>query len=176
MGQLRTALQVLALEGYPPSVILQRLDTLLHQLPLTQMVTLIYMVVSTESMRIRFTNAGHPPPLVVAPDRTTRYLVEGGTVPLGVRMPFIPAEAEVPIPAKSTVVLYSDGLVERRGVGLEHGLAALEGVVRRGPIDPEAVCTRLVQELAAGRSMHDDVALLALQVGVETAAAGPLER
>ncbi|HET6947105.1 MAG TPA: SpoIIE family protein phosphatase [bacterium] len=176
MGQLRTALQVLALEGYTPSVILQRLDTLLHQLPLTQMVTLVYMVVSTEAMRIRFTNAGHPPPLVVAPDRTTRYLVEGSTVPLGVRGPLIPAEAEVPIPAESTVVLYSDGLVERRGVALEHGLAALEGVVQRGPIDPEAICSRLVQELAVGRSMHDDVALLALQVGVDTAGAGRLNR
>lgn len=170
MGQLRTALQVLALEGYPPSAILQRLDALLHQLPLHQMVTLVYMVVSIESMRIRFTNAGHPPPLVVAPDRTTRYLVEGSTVPLGVRMPITPTEAEVPIPPRSTIVLYSDGLIERRGVGLEHGLTALEGVVRRGPIDPEAVCSRLIEEMVEGGSTQDDIALLALQVGIRAAA------
>jgi serine phosphatase RsbU (regulator of sigma subunit) len=100
-------------------------------------------------------------------------LVEGGSVPLGLKleMPLIPGEAEVLIPTRSTVVLYSDGLVERRGVGFEHGLAALEGVVRQGPIEPEALCTRLVQEMVKDGPMQDDVALLALQVGVETTAA-----
>lgn len=175
MGQLRTALQVLALEGHPPSTVLGRLQTLLQQLPLRQMVTLIYMVVSTESMSIRFTNAGHPPPLVVTPDRATRYLVEAGTVPLGVGTPVIPSEAEVPIPAKSTVVLYTDGLIERRGIAIDDGLASLEEAVRRGPIDPEAVCTRVVQELVHGGSMHDDVALLALQIEGRTVAAAGRE-
>lgn len=168
MGQLRTALHVLALEGHSPSAVLQRVANLLQKLPLRQMVTLIYMVASPESMRIRFANAGHPPPLVVAPDGTTRYLVEGGTVPLGVGMPPTIGETEVPLPAKSTLVLYSDGLIERRGVGIEHGLSALEEVVRRGPISPEAVCTRLVQEMVGGAAMHDDVALLVVQFAPDT--------
>lgn len=163
MGQLRTALVAVALDGHPPSVVMERLNTLLQQLPLRQMVTLVYMVVSPKTMRIRLTNAGHPPPLVVAPDGTTRYLEEGGTVPLGVKIPAAFTDAEVAIAPKSTVVLYSDGLVERRGRSLDDSFALLEQVARRGPVTPEALVNRLVAEMVTGGPVHDDVALLAVQ-------------
>ncbi|HEY3248833.1 MAG TPA: SpoIIE family protein phosphatase [bacterium] len=163
MGQLRTALHVLALDGHPPSAVLHRVDNLLQRLPLRMMATGIYMVVSSEAMRISFANAGHPPPLVVKPDGTTRFLMEGRTVPLGVGISRPPEEAEVPLPENATLVFYTDGLVERRGAGIDHGLAELEEVVRGGPIDPAAVCERVVQEMVADRPLHDDVALLAAQ-------------
>jgi hypothetical protein len=171
MGQLRTALHILALEGHPPSTVLHRVDNLLQRLRLRMMATGIYMVVSSESMRMRFTNAGHPPPLLVMPDGTTRFLMEGKTVPLGIDFPRTLEDAEAPLPEKATLVFYTDGLVERRGVGIDHGLAQLEDVVRGGPIDPEAVCARLVQHMVEDRPLHDDVALLVAQFRTRIAGA-----
>jgi len=175
MGQLRTALQVLAMEGHPPSAVLARVDNLLQRLPLRMMATGIYMVASPETMRIRFTNAGHPPPLVVMPDGTTRFLTEGKTVPLGIDIPRTHEEAEVPLHEKSTIVFYTDGLVERRGLGIDHGLAELEDVVRGGPIDPEMVCARLVQHMVEGRPLRDDVALLVAQFEFKASSRGAAE-
>ncbi len=76
---------------------------------------------------IRVANAGHPPPLHQAPDGAAGYLGGGRRVPLGVE-PSPGSEATAVLDPGSTVLLYTDGLIERRGISLDEGLVTLQAV------------------------------------------------
>jgi anti-sigma regulatory factor (Ser/Thr protein kinase) len=121
------------------------------------------MVFEPDLGTVRFSSAGHLPPLVVGPDGSTRYLEEGRTPPLGAMPDAEHLEATAEIEAGSTLVLYSDGLVEERGVGLDRGLATLERATVEGPDAPDALCEHIVDSLFADRTPNDDVAVLVLR-------------
>ncbi|HEX8052432.1 MAG TPA: SpoIIE family protein phosphatase [Thermoleophilaceae bacterium] len=163
MGQLRNALRAYALDGHSPSEVVSRLDRLVQRLEHGRMATLLFMVFEPDLGTVHFSSAGHLPPLVVEPDGSARYLDGGRTPPLGVMPLAEHLDATAEIPAGSTLVLYSDGLVEERGVGLDRGLATLSRATVEGPDDPEALCDHIIESLFEERSPNDDVAVLVLR-------------
>jgi anti-anti-sigma factor len=126
------------------------------------MATLIFGVVEPDSATIRLTSAGHPPPLVVEPDGTARLLTLHPVAPLGIEPGTARETIEVLQPG-STVVLYTDGLIERRGATIDEGLEDLLQAAEGSDGDVQSLCDRLVHSLGADVS-SDDVALLALRL------------
>jgi PAS domain S-box-containing protein len=162
MGQLRYAARAYALEGHSPAAVLDRLDRLVRSLPGAQMATLLYMVVDTDLRSLRFASAGHVPPLVVGPDGEARFLEGAPNPPLGVFDSSGHEELSAELKPGSTVVLYTDGLVEERGVSIDAGLEALREAAAH-PADPEELCDHIVASMLAIHPAHDDIAVLALQ-------------
>jgi anti-sigma regulatory factor (Ser/Thr protein kinase) len=126
------------------------------------MATLIYVVMDPAEGTLRWVNAGHLPPLVESPEGL-RFLEGGRSVPLGV-MPFPKFdEVEARLEPGRTMVLYTDGLVERAGEHIDAGLEKLAEEVRAAPSSPDAICDHLLSVLVPEQGAPDDVALLALQ-------------
>jgi PAS domain S-box-containing protein len=163
MGQLRNALRAYAFDGARPAAVVEKLDRLVQNLEAGRMATLLYMEIEPDLGSVTFSSAGHLPPLVLAPDGTVTYLEGGRTLPLGVMPSAEYPEATAAIEPGSTLVLYTDGLVEERGVAIDHGLDALKDAVAGGPRDPEALCDHIVASLLSSRDASDDVAVLALR-------------
>jgi serine phosphatase RsbU (regulator of sigma subunit)/anti-sigma regulatory factor (Ser/Thr protein kinase) len=162
MGQLRIALRAYALEFDSPSVVLRRLARFAQTLPEDQMTTCVYVTIEPDSGTLRFTNAGHPPPLVLKPDGNAAYLEGARSMPLGVIADPAYEETSVTLEPGSTVLLYTDGLVEKRGESLDIGLGRLEAAVLGAPHDPEPLCDRVLETLI-DVAPNDDVALLAVR-------------
>ena len=128
MGQLRSVARAYALEGHPPAALAQRLNLYHRALSPDELTTLVYAVIEPDRDRLRFVNAGHPPPLLV-PARGAPRLLEGVSLPLGVsELPAHP-ETVVDFPPGTALVLYTDGLVERRDEGVDVGLQGLRDAI-----------------------------------------------
>lgn len=167
MGQLRNALRAYALEEHPPGIVVEKLDTLVQSLEQGRMATLLYLVVDADLSRATFASAGHLPPLLVGPDGEARFVEEAASVPLGV-MPGGYNEAVVDIEPGSTLVLYTDGLVEERGEPIDDGLERLRQAVINGPDDPEELCDSVLAAMGRSDRAADDVAMFVLRtVAVE---------
>jgi PAS domain S-box-containing protein len=164
VGRLRSALRAYALEGHDPGIVVERLNRLVWtELGESEMATLIYVTIDPAEGTIRWVNSGHLPPLLVVGDRLPHFLEGGRSVPLGV-LPFPNYEENtVAIEPGGTVVLYTDGLVERVGAHIDDGLALLVDAVRAAPDNPDSLCDHLLQALVPAEGTADDVALLALQ-------------
>jgi anti-sigma regulatory factor (Ser/Thr protein kinase) len=160
MGQLRNALRAYAFEAHPPGAALEHLNRLAWSREGIVMATLIYLVLDPHSGHVRFASAGHLPPLHAKPDGTASYLEEARSLPLGVAQATSYGEAEFVLDPGSTLLLYTDGLVEQRSVPIDDGLDRLARAVRAGGGDLEELCDRLLAGVPGGQ---DDVALLALQ-------------
>jgi serine phosphatase RsbU (regulator of sigma subunit) len=163
MGQLRHATRAYALEGHPPAVVLDRLDRLVRSLDGGQMATLLYLVVEPDHGTIHYASAGHVPPLVIAPDGTAEYLASAPNPPLGVFESEGHNELTAELAPGSTIVLYTDGLVEERGVSIDQGLDALRLAASQDVCHPDELCDRLVQAMLAIHPANDDIAVLALR-------------
>src|SRR5919109_1174976 len=133
VGRLRSALRAYALEGHDPATAVEQLNRLVWtELDESQMATLIYVILDPSEGTVRWVNAGHMPPLLVVGERMPHFLEGGRSVPLGV-LPFPNFEENaVEVHPGATVVLYTDGLVERAGSHLDDGLAEL--AVQNTPI------------------------------------------
>jgi PAS domain S-box-containing protein len=162
MGQLRHAARAYALEGHSPALVLDRLDSLVRSLDGGQMATLAYVVVEPDLASARIASAGHVPPLLIGPDGHASYVDVTPDPPLGVFESAAHGEFELAIEPGSTLVLYTDGLVEERGVSIDLGLDALREAAER-PGDPEELCDRLVEAMLALHPANDDIAVLALR-------------
>jgi anti-sigma regulatory factor (Ser/Thr protein kinase) len=162
MGQLRHAARAYALEGHSPAAVLDRLDSLVRSLEDAQMATLLYLVVDRDLTRVRLASAGHVPPLHVDADGRARFLEGPPDPPLGVFESSGHTELTVEIEPGWTLVLYTDGLVEQRGVSIDVGLEALRRAAEH-PGDPEELCDHLVEAMLATHPAHDDIAVLALR-------------
>ncbi len=164
VGRLRSALRAYALEGHDVATAVQQLNRLVWtELEDSQMATLIYVILDPAEGVVRWVNAGHLPPLLVMEDGPPQFLQGGRSVPLGV-LPFPSFEENsVEVGAGATVILYTDGLVERVGVHIDEGLAELAEAVREAPTTPDQLCDHLLATLVPGGGAPDDVALLALQ-------------
>ncbi|WP_198588414.1 SpoIIE family protein phosphatase [Geodermatophilus chilensis] len=174
MGQLRNMLRgvVHALDA-PPARALATLDRALHDLGMTTLVTALLARVeqtpeeAAAGLRtLRWSNAGHLPPLLLAADGTVRLLERRPELPLGVDSPARRTDATVALHPGDTVVLYTDGLVERRDATLDDGferLVAAGREVRDVPVHDlcDVLLARMTPEFA------DDVALVALHVSRE---------
>jgi serine phosphatase RsbU (regulator of sigma subunit)/anti-sigma regulatory factor (Ser/Thr protein kinase) len=163
MGQLRYAMRAYALEGHPPAGVLDRLDRVVRSLDGGQMATLLYLVLDPAHGEARFASAGHVPPLVIPPDGDAEYLQSAPNPPLGVFESPHHREMSAELAPGSTIVLYTDGLVEERGVSIDQGLEALRLAASQDTCHPDELCNRLVAAMLAIHPANDDIAVLALR-------------
>ena len=164
MAQLRNALRAFALDQMKPSSTVARLNRLMEEVEESSFATLVYLVVDPETRVCRFTSAGHPPPLVVYPDGRAEYLEGGRGLPLGTSAEPEYTQQTFEAPLGSTLLLYSDGLIERRDQTIDQGLANLREAAARGPHDPERLVDHVLHELVGARDRRDDIALLATRL------------
>jgi anti-anti-sigma factor len=163
MGQLRTALRAYAIETDSPAAVLQRLSRLVAEFEAAQMATLIYAVLDPDTRTLSFASAGHPPPLLIEPDGPASYLMEGRSPPLGVTKA-AQAEASVNIRPGSTLVLYTDGLIEGRRGSIAETMEALRAAVEGHHGDLDSLCDDRVLQPPRPESSGDDVALLLVRL------------
>ncbi|HEX8054066.1 MAG TPA: SpoIIE family protein phosphatase [Thermoleophilaceae bacterium] len=166
MGQMRTALRAYALDadGDRPGPVLDRLDRLVRSLDEREMATVAYVVIDPAESVLTASLAGHPPPLVLGADGSTRFLDGVRSRPIGVVAARRYDETTAPLERGETLILYTDGLVERRGVPIDEGMRRLEEVAASvAGADPDELCDRLVR-LAEDDSVADDVAVLAIRL------------
>jgi serine phosphatase RsbU (regulator of sigma subunit)/anti-sigma regulatory factor (Ser/Thr protein kinase)/transcriptional regulator with GAF, ATPase, and Fis domain len=161
MGQLRNALRAISIERLKPPSALARLDRLATDALDTSFATVVYAVVDRTAGVLRFSSAGHPPPVVAYPDGRVELLEDGRGLPLGTGLGPKYRQCVVELPAGSIVVLYSDGLVERRGHTIDEGIERLVHAVATGPKDAERMLEHVLEHLVAGEDRADDVAILA---------------
>jgi anti-sigma regulatory factor (Ser/Thr protein kinase) len=159
MGQLRSVARAYALEGHSPAAFAQRMNVYHRALSPDDLTTIVYAVIEPDRDRLSFVNAGHPPPLLVAPRGVPR-LLEGVTPPLGVSDLPVHPETVVDFPPGTSLVLYTDGLVERRGDGVETGLKRLVAAAADTRIGLEALRDRVVASCLGPSSGDDDVTAL----------------
>ena len=164
MGQLRTLTRAYALaEGSrrAPGEALTLLNR--HQLALEDehLFTIVYAIVDPEHATITWANGGHPPPLLRASDGACRYL-EGGNGLMGVEERVYQSFQD-PIGPSATIVLYTDGLIERRGESLDIGLERLADAAGDGPEEPAALRDHILAAVLepAGQRYDDVTALVA---------------
>ncbi len=154
MGQLRSALSGYLLEGHDPVQALERLDRFAGRVPDATGSTVACLVLDPETGDLTWARAGHPPPLVAGPGGCRPLDDATGTV-LGVRArpPFTPGVAR--IAPGETIVLYTDGLVERRGELIDDGIARLAATAaRHHTLDPAALTDALLAGALDGSHAH----------------------
>jgi serine phosphatase RsbU (regulator of sigma subunit) len=174
MAQVRNVLRGVA-HSRPgcPAAMLTALDRAMQDLAVDTLATAVlatveHGVADTERgvQLLRWSNAGHPPPLLIAPDGGVTLLTTPSDLLLGLDPTAPRTDHHQELVPGSTVLLYTDGLVERRGAALDEGTAWLVGAVAGAAQLPlEEFCDRLLGELA-GR-VEDDVALLAVRAHPE---------
>ena len=186
MGQLRSMLRGIAVTGNAgPAELLGQLDAAMTQLQLHTYATvaLARFEQSEDDLargitRMRWANAGHPPPLVVHPDGTVAELATWrGDLMLGVDATAHRTESVISLDRGTTVLLYTDGLIERRGSVLDDGMDLLRSAAARLADRPlDELCDRLIDQLV-DTTPEDDVALVAIRLHRQDrsrpAAAGP---
>ncbi len=161
MGQLRSACRALLLDNASPAAALAKLDRFAARLPGAQCTTAVCAILDPETGELAYSSAGHPPPILVHADGTTQILEGGHTIALGVRPHWSRPEAHVTMPARSTVVLYTDGLVERRRLALDDGISRAATLVQDGRVSPlEDLANQMMSGLAPSGGYQDDVILL----------------
>ena len=165
MGQLRNALRAYAVEGHGPAAALERMAALVERGDRggSMLGTVLFLVYDTLTSTARFASAGHLPPLLIPPAGRPRFLDGGRSLPLGVAPGPSFEEVCVSIEPGSTILLYTDGLVERRDEALTAGLERLARVVADGPADLEALCDHLIEHSREPGAATDDVALVAVR-------------
>jgi anti-sigma regulatory factor (Ser/Thr protein kinase) len=160
MGQLRSGLRAYALDGMAPSEVLGRLSRLLRQLVPGRTATVLYIVLDPYGGSLVVSSAGHPPPLIAADGGGSVFVELSGSAPLGAtRLPSY-EDREHAIEPGSTLVLYTDGLVERAGESLDAGLERLRVVVEGQTQDLDRLGDSLIGELLPEGPTEDDAALL----------------
>lgn len=163
MGQLRIAMTAYAAEGHPPEVVLDRASAFLRELDADRFATCLYAHVALTTGAVRAANAGHLRPCVRHADRSVEELTVETGPPLGLPTALNPnayRRADFRLAPGDTLLLCSDGLVERSGEDLDQGMARLTDALATGPEDLEALADHLIRTLADRLDSEDDAALL----------------
>src|SRR4051812_3761271 len=161
MGRIRSALRSYALLSSSPDEALALTDRKILHFELGRMATASVGVISPPYDEMHIALAGHPPPVVAGPGRPTEIADIRAGLPLGVSLGSARPVATVPLPAGTVVVMYTDGLVERRGEVIDQGLDRLREAVAPGP--PATICQRVMAHMIGNTPSEDDVAVLAVR-------------
>ena len=170
MAQLRNLLRGIGYAtGQPPSLVLSSLDSAMGDLHVDALATVVLAQVHQDeaaredgARTLLWSSAGHLPPVLVRPDGTVELLSTEPDLLLGLAPGTDRADHEVVLDPGSTVLLYTDGLVERRDAPLEQGLDWLVDAVRGlAGLPLEDLCDALLGQLPD--AVEDDIALLALR-------------
>ncbi|WP_296603482.1 SpoIIE family protein phosphatase [Nocardioides sp.] len=163
MTQLRTALRAYLFEGHGPAACLDQLDRLMDGLLDQRIATAAVAILDPGTGRVSIASAGHPPPILLDDDGVTELDVMSRPL-LGVGWG-TSTTTEVVLGASSTLVMYTDGLVEERGVDLDERVVALRELARRTH-HPDGDLDRWLEGLLAvqGPEPDDDTTLLAVRL------------
>ncbi|MBM2617912.1 SpoIIE family protein phosphatase [Actinoplanes sp. LDG1-06] len=160
MAEVRHAVRAYAVEGHPPGEVLRLVNNFMRTVLPTDSATICLLTLEPETGKVRMASAGHLPPLMHTGDGP-RFLEPHGPL-LGINAPR-PGDLEFVLPPGGTLVLYTDGLVERRDADIDVGLAALAHA--SGTVEPslDAYCRRLMVQLGGAGQQADDIAIVALR-------------
>ena len=164
MGQLRMTMRVYAFGGYSPAETVERLNsTVADAFERSDMATLCYLIFDPASSMLRYVNAGHPPPLVLGPDGRATRLDGPHSLPIGVRPHGHYEMTEALLETGATLVLYTDGLIERRGESIDVGIERLRAVLEQASGGFDDLTDAILEQMAPAGQRADDIALLALR-------------
>jgi anti-sigma regulatory factor (Ser/Thr protein kinase) len=161
MGQLRSSARALLLTGAEPAMLLEDLDSVAELIPDAFCTTVFLAVLDTESGEFFYSCAGHLPAVLAAPQAKPTLLSDARSVPLVVQRKSSRPQSSVVLPPGSTLMLYTDGLVERRDVSLDDGIARVSETVAGGmhlPVD--AVADAVLNEMTPPGGYDDDIAIV----------------
>jgi serine phosphatase RsbU (regulator of sigma subunit) len=161
---LRGAVRALVDMRTPPSLLLDRLDELTVRLG-PGIVTILVTLVDPLRAEVEVFSAGHLPPLVVTGPGTATYLDVVARPPLGAGFHGSAPVTRRTIPARSTVIAFTDGLVERRGRSLDQGMEAMrQAAAQLYGATPEAACNALAAAPPCGPATQDDATVVAARL------------
>lgn len=167
MSELRNMLRALAVDrpDEDPGTILRRLDNAQAHLGLADSATVVLArlhALPDGAWQLSWSTAGHPPPLLITADGRTRYLTDAHSMLIGLRPNTVRPTATTELPPGSTVLLYTDGLIESRTQDIDTGMTRLRqhtAVHHAQPLD--RLCVTLARTLG---DIRDDITLIAARI------------
>jgi PAS domain S-box-containing protein len=161
MGQLRASTRALLLTGAEPARVLEHLDSVAEFIPGAFCATVFVAIADLDSQTLRYSSAGHVPPVFASASGRPELLTDGHSVPLAVHRTGPRSQAARPMSAGSTLLLYTDGLVERRDRSIDEQIDRVAEVVSDTVDLPvEAVADEILTRLAPAGGYDDDVAIV----------------
>jgi PAS domain S-box-containing protein len=161
MGQLRASARALLLTGAEPATLLEQLDSVAAFIPDAFCTTVFVSILDTKAEKLMYSSAGHVPAVLAAPGSPPQLLTDARSVPLAVQRDEPRPQAVAPLSAGTTLLLYTDGLVERRDEAIDAGIARVAEVITQTtelPVD--AVADAMLDRLAPAVGYDDDVAIV----------------
>jgi PAS domain S-box-containing protein len=162
MGQLRSASQAVLLRALGPAEAVSDLDTFASRIPGAECTTVFCAVIDAAAGTVTYSCAGHPPPIMVTAAGTCQLLDQARSLPLGM-LPdgWQRHQATATLPPGATLMLYTDGLVERRRQSLDVGIdAAATALAERAQDHPDHVADHVMSAMTPAAGYDDDVAVL----------------
>ncbi|MFI1988430.1 SpoIIE family protein phosphatase [Actinoplanes sp. NPDC020271] len=181
MGQLRSAIRALANAAGGPARLLEGLDLFCQRVESARMATVVYGEVDLDTCELVYACAGHLPPLLHQPAGSAEFLLQARSGPIGTRAgDRRRTEHRMRLNPGSRLLLYTDGLVERRDRPIDRGFEVLNRAFSRLRGAPLKGLTEALSDTMVGRDHGDDVCLLCLTLGAEerlerTLGADPLQ-
>ncbi|QYX81712.1 PP2C family protein-serine/threonine phosphatase [Streptomyces akebiae] len=166
MGQLRSALSGATRVADGPAEALEALDRYARSVDGAESTTVVTTFIDWDARTITYSSAGHPPPALAHPDGTVTFLDGATDPPLAARPVQVPRpQARTPFVEGSLLVLYTDGLIERRTESIDTGLERLaESLAHHRDLDPETLADALLADLLPPAGNTDDTALIVLRL------------
>jgi serine phosphatase RsbU (regulator of sigma subunit)/anti-sigma regulatory factor (Ser/Thr protein kinase) len=165
MAEIRTALRAYMTQGHKLTEVISMLNELLVSMGRRRGATLSILELDPEAEELEIVTAGHLPPLLIGPDGCTRLLEQAPGLPVGVRIGHHYQACRYPFPIGSRLLLYTDGLIERRDESIDEGLQRLTVSVHAAVQSSDSsFADRVYRALIDETPLEDDVALLAVEV------------
>jgi PAS domain S-box-containing protein len=166
MGQLRSSARALLINGAAPARLLEQLDSAASLIPNAYCTTVFVAILDTESGVLQYSNAGHMPAVLAGPGlglgpEPTILLTDAASVPLAVRRDEPRPQTTQLLPPGSTLMLFTDGLVERKHESIDDGIDRAANVLVETMAFPvDSVADAVLRELAPVAGYDDDVAMV----------------
>ncbi|MFI6559703.1 SpoIIE family protein phosphatase [Streptomyces sp. NPDC050534] len=174
MSQLRTALRAYAVDGGSPGTLLTRLHSFLHHLQPDLYATAVIARFHPDETTLTWAAAGHPPPVLRTPDGQVHTLDAKPSAMLGIPLSQQIHDHTMEMPPGSTLALYTDGLVERRALGIDPGIERLaQALGSLGPArleqDLDGSADRILDPMLSDSERDDDICLLLCHIAADGA-------
>jgi serine phosphatase RsbU (regulator of sigma subunit)/anti-sigma regulatory factor (Ser/Thr protein kinase) len=164
MAEIRTALRAYLVQGHQLSEVVSMLNELLISMGRNRGATLSILELDLEAEELEVVTAGHLPPLLIEPDGRTRLLEQKHGLPVGIRSGHEYQSFCCPFPTGSRLLLYTDGLIERRNESIDAGLQRLIAAAQAATRHPDtSLADDVYRALLDETPLEDDVALLAIE-------------
>lgn len=161
MGQLRSSARALLLTGASPAKLLEHLDSVAAFIPDAFCTTVFVAILDVRSETLSYSSAGHVPAVVATGESPPQLLTDARSVPLAVHRDEPRPQATATLTGGSTLLLYTDGLVERRDEPIDAGIARVADVmVQTAEMPVDAVADAMLDELSPELGYDDDVAIV----------------